>query len=171
MTEIFVLLIVFQIKHYWADFKLQNEYMLGKFKEKDWIEPLAAHAGVHALFTFFIVLIFTIFHQSNLIEKKGLFIFGVALILFSGFFAAIDFIIHFIMDRIKASPKLLGRFEAISKGEYVMYKYKARKDNKAFKEREWAQDKLDSNKKFWESLGLDQKVHHLTHYLIIYTII
>lgn len=34
-----------------------------------------------------------------------------------------------------------------------------------------AATKLQSNKFFWWSLGLDQMVHHLTHYIIIYLII
>ncbi len=55
--------------------------------------------------------------------------------------AVMDLIIHFTMDRIKAGPKYLGRFK----------------------------DVMD--KKFWWSLGFDQMVHHLTHYLIIYLIL
>jgi hypothetical protein len=52
--------------------------------------------------------------------------------------AFMDFWIHFFMDRIKAGPKYLGRYKD-------MY-----------------------DKKFWWCLGLDQMVHHLTHYFIIY---
>lgn len=93
MNEIFILLIVFQIKHLIADFPLQNEYMLGKFKRgKDFILPLAAHAGVHFVFTFFIVFFFK---------------FDIMLALTLALF---DFFTHFIIDRIKASPDLLGRW-------------------------------------------------------------
>ncbi len=49
--ELAVLLVVFQLKHFMADYPLQNEYMLGKFKAKGWFAPLALHAGVHSLFT------------------------------------------------------------------------------------------------------------------------
>lgn len=55
--------------------------------------------------------------------------------------ALLDLVVHFTMDRIKAGPKYLGRFKD-------MY-----------------------DKKFWWSLGLDQSVHHLTHYLIIYLLL
>ena len=34
VLEIFVLLFAFQMKHFLADYPLQNVYMLGKFKEK-----------------------------------------------------------------------------------------------------------------------------------------
>jgi hypothetical protein len=52
-------LVAFQIKHFLADFPLQGKYMLGKFKGgTDWVLPLVAHSGVHALFTLAIVLWF-----------------------------------------------------------------------------------------------------------------
>ncbi len=93
MKEIFLLLVIFHIKHFLADYPLQGKYMLGKFKTgKEWIIPLAAHAGVHFLFTFFIVFVF-----QDLTKAFWL--------------ATIDFIVHFVVDRIKASPNLLGRWK------------------------------------------------------------
>lgn len=53
----------------------------------------------------------------------------------------VDFVVHFTMDRIKSSPNLLGRFNDVHKAA------------------------------FWNCLGFDQTVHHLTHYFIIYTVI
>jgi len=80
------------IKHFLADFLLQTAYMLGKGKTgSGWILPLAAHCLVHALFTLIIFLFF----------KPDLAL-GLALL---------DFVIHFIVDRIKASPSLGGRFK------------------------------------------------------------
>jgi len=90
MTEIFILLIVYQIKHFLCDFPLQTAYMLGKMNKDHWVLPLASHAGVHALFTLLIVAIVNI----NL-----------------WWLSVVDFIIHFTMDRIKASPNLLNRFK------------------------------------------------------------
>lgn len=118
---IFLLLVLFQIKHFLADYPLQGKYMLGKFKPQGWVPPLAAHCGVHAAFTFLICIAFV---RPEL---------AIALSVF-------DFVIHFIMDRIKASPKMLGRYGM-------------------------------NDKKFWWSLGLDQSVHHLTHYFIIWMLI
>lgn len=87
------LLILFQLKHFVADYPLQTPYMLGKFKSfPDYLLPLAAHAGVHALFTAAIAVAF----------KR----FDVLFILVS-----LDFVTHFIIDRIKASPNMLGRFK------------------------------------------------------------
>lgn len=118
IVDIFVLLVAFQIKHFLADYIYQNAYMLGKFKEKGWVLPLLSHVSFHGVFTIAIAA----FYVTNWWIVLGL--------------ALFDMIIHFIMDRIKASPKMLGRFNA-------------------------------TQKEFWWSLGLDQMVHHLTHYAII----
>jgi hypothetical protein len=133
---IYLLLVLYQIKHFVCDYPLQTKYMLGKFKPGySWILPLTAHSGVHALATFLIALCF---------KPKA----AVCLALF-------DFTAHFIMDRIKASPSLLGRFMSLTKDNY------ATADAAAIK----------SNTFFWWSLGLDQGVHHLTHYAIIWSIL
>ena len=111
------LLIAYQIKHFLADFPLQNEYMLGKFKDKGWIMPLAAHAGVHAGFTFFIAMGYLaqkdIFHHGYYEQPELL------VTIASTICAMFDFIVHFTMDRIKASPKMLGRFKALTKEQYL----------------------------------------------------
>ena len=55
--------------------------------------------------------------------------------------ALLDFAIHFTMDRIKSGPRYLGRYND--------------RDRPGF----------------WNALGLDQMVHHLTHYYIIYMLV
>lgn len=93
---IWMLLVAFQLKHFIADFPLQTPYMLGKFKGgTEWIEPLTAHAGVHALFTFAICLYWD-FSMP----------WGMSILL-----AGLDFLVHFTVDRLKASPKLGGRWK------------------------------------------------------------
>lgn len=89
MSEIFILLIVFQVKHFISDFPLQNEYMLGKMQRHGWAVPLACHASVHAIFTSIIVM----FVNAEL-----------------WWIALIDFVVHFTVDRIKASPNMLNRW-------------------------------------------------------------
>lgn len=124
MSTVFILLILFQVKHFLCDYPLQTPYMLGKFKSGwDFLNPLVFHCEIHSLFTLAIAYYFT----RDIGFSCGMSIF--------------DFVIHFFMDRIKAGPKYLGRFKD-------MY-----------------------DKKFWWSLGLDQMVHHLTHYAIIYMIL
>ncbi|QDH46558.1 hypothetical protein LAh8_20 [Aeromonas phage LAh_8] len=90
MYIVFFLLVIFQIKHFVADYILQNTYMLGKFRKKGWVLPLSAHCIEHGIFTFLIFL-------WAGVEK--------ALML-----AAVDFSLHFVMDRIKASPNIGGRY-------------------------------------------------------------
>lgn len=160
MKLLFLLLVLFQFKHLFADYFLQGEYMLQKFKP-DWsfLRPLLAHVGVHATFT----LLISVFIVS----------WPVAILLAFG-----DAFIHFIMDRLKAGPKYLGRFKPITGPEYIAYKATVMTNGQyneilarpsvAVAD---AKDKLRGNKLFWWSLGLDQMVHHLTHYGIIYLII
>lgn len=91
MIEIFLLLFLFQVKHFICDYPLQTQYMLGKMSRTGWIKPLASHAATHAAGTGIIALIFT----------NDLFLILVT----------IDFILHFLVDRIKASPDLGGRWK------------------------------------------------------------
>jgi len=170
---VFILLIVFQLKHYFSDFPLQNSYMLQKFKDKGWVLPLTAHSGVHALMTFLIVIIYqSVYHDMNHIEIRISYM-AVALTL-------LDFTIHFSMDRIKASSKMLGRYKVLdglriqalteSKNNYLRI-LKKKKDSHALKELVWIENQFKGNKYFWFALGLDQMIHHLTHYLIIYLLV
>lgn len=91
MTLLFQLLIIYQLKHFLADFPLQGRYMLGKFKGgTEWILPLAAHASVHWLFTLVICLAI----------KPAMWP-----------LAFLDFGVHFCVDRLKASPNFGGRWK------------------------------------------------------------
>lgn len=121
MVWAFQLLVLFQIKHFIGDFPLQREYMLKKFLPGwEFFIPLATHCVVHALLTLAIVMAVSF----NL-----------------WWLAVIDFVIHFVMDRIKSGPRYLGRFS-------------------------------DKNRAgFWNSFGIDQMIHHLTGFYIIWVII
>lgn len=112
---------VFQLKHFIADFPLQSRYMLQKTRS-DWafIPPLALHSAIHAAMTLAIVAYF----RSDL-----------------WWLAVFDFIIHFVMDRIKSGPRYLGRFNDTKQNG------------------------------FWIAMGFDQMVHHLTHLAIIWVLV
>lgn len=163
----FLLLLLFQLKHFICDYPLQSQYMLGKFKPGwNFIGPLSAHCGVHALFTGIIVVMVDLGMGPNAGYTLGTTL----------WLMLVDFILHFSMDRVKASPKLLGRFKAVSGQEYVSLA----RSIEAFEgfgnaEMELAaksfRQKLKSNTYFWWSLGLDQAVHHITHYYIIWRMI
>lgn len=158
-------LVIFQIKHYFCDYPWQTPYMLQKFKGGfEWIMPLASHAAVHAYCTMIICAFFLLAP----IEKgltPGWYVFALA-----GF----DFIVHFIVDRIKASPKLAGRYKSLSASEYAsvmrMSEYKDDDHPELVCARDLARRKLKDNQKFWLWLGRDQAAHHLTHYVIIFVI-
>lgn len=77
--------------------------MLGKFKiGTEWILPLTAHASVHAAFTLAIASVY----GFAVMDGSALFVLRLAALL-----ALLDFVVHFIVDRIKASPNLLGRWK------------------------------------------------------------
>ena len=96
--------------------------MLNKIRDGwDFIPPLSLHCFVHAIFTLAIVL---------WLNKPGLWN-----------LALIDFVVHFIMDRIKAGSKYLGRYRDKTKAAY------------------------------WNSLGFDHMVQHITHTYLVWVII
>lgn len=136
---LFLLLVAFQFKHFFADYPLQIEYHLGKFKTGwSWVAPLASHCFVHMLFTFLIVMWFA---QDSVWAFK---------------MATFDFVSHFIMDRIKASPRWLGRFKPLTSSQWMTAK------------RNFNNQALRSNRWFWISIGIDQLVHHLTDLVIVF---
>lgn len=100
MIELFTLLILFQLKHFICDYPLQTPYMLGKMKATGWVKPLVACATIHALFTFIISMWFIIITLPS-----------VGFILIPTLLALLDFTIHFVVDRLKASPSIGGRFK------------------------------------------------------------
>ncbi len=85
---------IFSVKHFLADFVLQNAWMsTGKNAETGWIAPLAVHTGIHALLT---ALIFMATVPSLAV-----------------FAALADWIVHAFIDRMKA---ILGRRIASNPG-------------------------------------------------------
>ena len=97
---IYLLLIAFQAKHFICDYPLQNNYMLKKGSDSGWVLPLSLHCFVHAFFTFTIAVLVTDFIMAIIA-------------------ALIDFVIHFVMDRIKASKKMLGKYNPSDKAFWV----------------------------------------------------
>lgn len=157
ITSLLALLIIYQVKHFLADYPLQSGFMLKKFLPGwDFFFPLVAHCAVHAAMTLGIVMWW----------NPALW-----------WLALVDFGVHFVMDRIKAGPKYLGRYKALSGKEYVALLDK--KTNQSIAHFRTVQKKLEKEKKavfrgnvfFWWSLGLDQMVHHLTHYYIIWRLL
>lgn len=91
LENIFLLLVLFQIKHFICDYPLQTPYMLQKANRENWVNPLALHSLVHSMGTFIVVSFFNI---------------NLAFLL-----AFLDLILHFIVDRIKASPNIGNRWD------------------------------------------------------------
>jgi hypothetical protein len=93
-----MLLVIFQVKHFVADFPLQFEYMLRKtLPGWDFFAPLALHCAVHAGLTLLVILAI----------EPGLW-----------WLAVVDFVTHFLMDRAKSGPQYLGRFNDNTRAAY-----------------------------------------------------
>ncbi len=88
MIEVFVLLVLFQFKHFIADYLLQFPYMYEnkgiKGNWKQWVLPLVDHSGIHAILTLLIISAAT---TADIGVKA----------------AAFDFATHFVIDRWKAT--------------------------------------------------------------------
>lgn len=152
--DIVLLFVIFQLKHFLADYPLQTLFpsMLGKFLERGWAKPLAVHCLVHAAFTAAIALWFLTYAYHYRHPWTEL-----QVLLVAGF----DFGAHFIMDRVKAAPHLMGRWKALSKADYLAAAQQAACGSAAGKRA------LRGNMMHYNALGFDQLVHHLTHYVII----
>jgi len=172
-----IMLLVYSAKHLIADYALQLpfKYMYGKFKPGlGYVLPLASHCAVHAVMTFGIVWSFVLVTKWHPIPELKLeeafpvtFSIYAALIL-SGF----DFIVHFWMDRIKASPHLLGHFKTVTAQDWMdIQKIIANKKKKNTLEMKDAKRRLRHNFIHWFSLGVDQECHHNTHYFIIFALL
>ncbi len=96
------LLVIYQVKHFAADYLFQNVWMLQKSRPGwDFVLPLGTHCAVHGLFTLAIVLAINPMYW---------------------WLAVVDVVTHFIMDRIKAAPQYLGRYSDMrSKAFWVTY--------------------------------------------------
>jgi hypothetical protein len=107
--EVYALLVAFQVKHFLADYPLQNAFHLGKNKPwPDFVGPLLSHAACHAILTMvvagaYILLTFGFKQPPYLAILLG----------------AADFVLHAAIDRIKAAPSLGGRFNPSQKGFWV----------------------------------------------------
>jgi hypothetical protein len=150
LFSLFLFLVLFQIKHWLADYPLQTEYMLGKFKDTGWVRAAGLSTpAVHALGTILLAALW----GANHILLLGL----------------LDFVVHFTMDRIKASPYKLGRFKPLfgddflrAKADSVLMPLYENEDRIGRAKRA-----LKGNTYFWWFLGIDQGVHHLTHYAVL----
>lgn len=98
IENVFILMIIFQLKHYAADYIFQYNYMLKKVSPSwEFVVPLTLHCVVHAALTLVVVL----FVAPHL-----------------WWLSLVDFIIHFFLDRFRSGPKYLGRFKDPHKSSF-----------------------------------------------------
>lgn len=102
MNAPLLLMTLFLVKHFLADFPLQQHgSMKGSRVFTEWVPDLLLHCQVHVALTALIVLV------MDLPDRLGAFVIGA------------DFVLHFIIDRIKAHPDLGGRWKPNQKAFWV----------------------------------------------------
>ena len=127
---------------------------MGKFKKQNWVLPLLSHVSIHGAFTF--IIAYTITLNALLALLLGL----------------LDLGLHFLMDRIKASSDLLGRFKALSGAEYVSIKQQQACEKLLNQSPDFIlRKRLLHNKLFWIASGFDAMWHNLTDLLTIYLMV
>ena len=95
IETVFILMIIFQVKHFAADYIFQYNYMLKKVSPRwDFLVPLVLHCSVHSFLTLVVCLVF----------KPHLW-----------WLSLVDFIIHFFLDRLRSGPRYFGRFKDLNK--------------------------------------------------------
>ena len=95
LIEAVILLFLFQVKHFIADYPLQFPFMyMNKGARSGWVLPLAMHSMVHAVMTALLVAGFAKFMLPT-----------VDLTYVVPVSAVFDFTTHFITDRWKATRK------------------------------------------------------------------
>lgn len=134
VVNILVFLIMFQIKHFLVDFIIQisDPDHIKKFAKEEWFLPLFKHSFHHGLGTAAIVTLYLSYCNVCPFSLKFY-----TIVLGSFLF---DTIVHFCIDRLKASPNFGGKYAYPSKNYFM-------------------------------ASGLDQMLHHLTHYSIIFGVL
>lgn len=101
LAKIFLLLGVYETKHFMADWYLQFPWMSEGKRRAGWdfLGPLLAHAGMHTLGAFVILLL----------VAPGLW-----------YLALLDGASHFVIDRIKAGPSYLGHLELYGRTWWIV---------------------------------------------------
>ena len=102
IEQIFILLFIFQVKHWICDYPLQTPFMLKKFQKRGWVYPLFCHVRVHAVFTLLISSAFLNLYSDMAVHDYA----RIAV-----WMMFLDGVVHFIVDRIKAHPDLGGRWK------------------------------------------------------------
>ncbi len=95
VKTIFILLVVYQLKHFLADYIFQHNYMLKKIRPGwNFIAPLGLHCIVHGAMTLAICLYF----------RPSMW-----------WLSLVDFVFHFTTDRLRSGPRYLGRYTDINR--------------------------------------------------------
>lgn len=141
-------IIAFLFKHFIADFQF-NSYPEQYSEGADGFLKLAQHAGFHGLLTFFIASMLT--KDLSLSFVLGVF----------------DFTFHFIVDRIKTSEFMLGRYEYLSKKE-ISYIKEWTRQNGSNRE---IDNILKGNRRFWLTFGATQAINKSIDAFILLVII
>jgi hypothetical protein len=147
MMSTFVLIALFALKHFLASYPLQCSYTVKGLGSTDWVKPMLARAGVQAVCTALLAVGYW------MVMGKATNLPLLAMV------AGIDFVSHFLIDRVKVSKEFLGHFMVASSAELQQAAIDYTSPNRSVVAA--AQAKSDSNKYFWWADGLIHLVYAL----------
>lgn len=139
MPVVYIVIALFALKHFLASYPLQTSYTVKGLSSSGWFVPMLARCGIQAGCTMLLTLGFW--------YKMGASFNGMLLVSVM----AIDFVSHFLIDRMKVSPEFLGRFQVASPQELAQMQidYTSKDPGVVVA----AQAESDSNKYFWWADG------------------
>lgn len=135
MPVLYMVIALFALKHFLASYPLQCSYTVKGLGSSNWFLPMLARCSVPAITT--MVLVLGIWHKMGVSLNVTL----LAVVM------AIDFVSHFLIDRMKVSGGLFGRFQVASPQELAQIAIDYTSKDPAVVEA--AQAESDSNKYFW----------------------
>lgn len=136
VSQIFILLLAFQLKQFFCDYPIYPEFLLKRFKGSG-LTAFIVHSGIHSFMTLGICLI---------LSSSG---FGLAVLM-----ACLDFVIDFMLNQFRSRSETIARFRPLDLDEFLAASRKEKRNHRLY----------------WAFFGLDQTIHHLTHYAIVFVL-
>lgn len=130
-----VLIALMALKHFVASYPLQCSYTVKGLGSSNWLLPMLARCSIHGAATIIVILSWW-WHNGEPMRWSILAI-----------VAGADMLSHFVIDRVKVSSELLGKYQVASPQELaqIAIDYQS-KDASVVAA---AQAESDSNKYFW----------------------
>jgi hypothetical protein len=156
MPVVYIVIALFALKHFLASYPLQCSYTVKGLGSSGWFKPMLARCSIQSACTALLALGYWM--------KTGAGINVTLLVAVMG----LDFVSHFLIDRMKVSPEFLGRYQVASPQELAQMAVDYQSKDIAVVKA--AQAESDSNKYFWWCDGLCHLLYGLVGLYMAYLI-